>query len=44
MNQDILKIQLEITKAKMEMALRRSKNTNLVRNLRRKLAKMYAKT
>ncbi len=44
MNQDIIKIQTEIIKAKMEMALRRSKNTNIVRNLRRKLAKMYAKT
>lgn len=43
MNQEIIKIRLEITKAKMEMAMRRSKNTNLVRNLRKKLAKMYAK-
>lgn len=44
MNQDIIKIQTEIIKAQMEMALRRNKNTNIVRNLRKKLAKMYAKT
>lgn len=44
MNSDIIKIQMEIVKAQMEMALRRNKNTNVVRNLRRKLAKMYAKT
>lgn len=36
----VLKTRLEITKAKMELKMRKSKNTNIVSNLRKSLAQI----